>query len=354
MKLRKEDENAIKDAEKEISRLSQILANVESKQEAETERHKKDLAAMIPKLNDQVDTLLEESMQPQYLDENSDRNEMIKQLDEKMERLKELRETSEKYNGWEEELRTQPTIFSNVEDLKEQLEARWTLWHSLQEWTQKKEGYEKMLWNDIDDDEIKREADKYQKITNRLIRVLPSNAIVDELKDLVEKFKEAMPIVEACRNKNLKPEHWENINDLIEGDGKIDIEQEGFTLQSLIDLNVNEHQEAIVAISRRATGEAKLKADLTKLENEWREFKLVLITYKDREGVFVLSGVDDLYSFLDESLANVNMIRGNQYKAVVEKDAEKLRQQLNLMNTVAEDMLTLQRSWMYLENIFSS
>ena len=68
----------------------------------------------------------------------------------------------------------------------------------------------------------------------------------------------------------------------------------------------------------------------------------------------MLSGVDDLYTFLDENLANINMIRGNQYKAVVEKDAENLRKALITMNTVTEDLLTLQRSCMYLENIFSS
>lgn len=48
------------------------------------------------------------------------------------------------------------------------------------------------------------------------------------------------------------------------------------------------------------------------------------------------------------------MIRGNQYKAVVEKEAEKLRKELITMNSVTEDLLTLQKSWMYLENIFSS
>ncbi len=149
-----------------------------------------------------------------------------------------------------------------------------------------------------------------------------------------------MPIVEACRNKNLTQEHWEAINDLIPN-GKIDIEDENFTLQSLIDLDVNQYQDEIVAISRRATGEAKLKADLKKLQDEWNELKLITLVYKERDGVFVLSGIDDLYTFLDENLANINMIRGNQYKAVVEKDAENLRKALITMNTVTEDLLTL-------------
>jgi len=250
-------------------------------------------------------------------------------------------------------MRWTPTIFGNIEELKEQLEARRTLWKSLDSWKTLKEGYEKMLWNDINDEDIKKNADIYQKTTNRLIRALPANPIVDELKDLVDQFKDAMPIVEACRNKALLPEHWEAINDLIPN-GKIDIDREDFTLSSLIELDVTDYQDEIVAVSRRATGEDKLKKDLAKLDEAWKELKLVTIIYKERDGVYVLSEIDELYAFLDENLANINMIRGNQYKAVVEKEAEKLRKELNTMNTVTEDLLTLQRSWMYLENIFSS
>lgn len=139
---------------------------------------------------------------------------------------------------------------------------------------------------------------------------MPPNQIVEELKYLVDTFKEAMPIVEACRNKNLTQAHWDAINDLIPN-GKIDVDDETFTLQSLIDLDVNQYQDDIVAISRRATGEAKLKADLAKLDQEWKDLKLETKVYKDRDGVFILSGVDDLYTFLDENLANINMIRGN-------------------------------------------
>lgn len=296
---------------------------------------------------------MEDCQLSQYLDKNSDMGEMIKQLDEKMAKFNELLDKSVKYNGWQEELKTQPTIFGNIDELKEQLEARHTLWHSLSKWKELKESYEKQVWKDINDEEIKKNADYYQKITNRLIRTLPSNQIVDELKYLVETFKEAMPIVEACRNKNLTADHWVSINELIPN-GQINTEDENFTLQSLIDLDVNQFQDEIVAISRRATGEAKLQKDLANLEAEWKNFELVTIPYKDKEGVFVLAGIEELYAFLDENLANINMIRGNQYKAVVETAAESLRKQLITMNTVTEDLLTLQRSWMYLENIFIS
>ena len=85
-------------------------------------------------------------MLPQFLDKNSEMQTMIKELDEKMERFQKLQETSIKYNKWQEELRTQPTIFSAIDELQQELSARHTLWHSLQEWRELKDGYEKMLW----------------------------------------------------------------------------------------------------------------------------------------------------------------------------------------------------------------
>jgi len=91
-----------------------------------------------------------------------------------------------------------------------------------------------------------------------------------------------MPIVEACRNKNLTADHWTAINDMIPN-GSIAIDDENFTLMSLIDLDVNQFQDEIVAISRRATGEAKLCKDLENLSEAWKELQLVTLPYKDKD-----------------------------------------------------------------------
>jgi len=58
-----------------------MVANVESKQESEIERFKKELDSLIPQLDLEVDKLKEDCQLPQYLDKNSDMAEMISQLD---------------------------------------------------------------------------------------------------------------------------------------------------------------------------------------------------------------------------------------------------------------------------------
>jgi hypothetical protein len=44
---------------------------------------------------------------------------------------------------------------------------------------------------------------------------LPPNPIAQRLKQMVDTFKAAMPVVTALRNDNLKLEHWKEIKELI-------------------------------------------------------------------------------------------------------------------------------------------
>jgi dynein heavy chain len=82
----------------------------------------------------------------------------------------------------------------------------------------------------------------------RLEKNLDPNPIQIMLKELVFKFKDAMPIVVAFRNQNLNKEtHWVEIKKLVDKDFEVDTED--FTLKSLLDLEMNQFKDDIVQIS---------------------------------------------------------------------------------------------------------
>ena len=105
----------------------------------------------------------------------------------------------------------------------------------------------------IDAETIKKMAEKYSKVVKRLEGSLEANPIQDKLKEYVETFEVAMPIVTALRNPDLQASHWADIREMI-GQANFDVNEEGFTLQSLIDMNVVQYMEQIVAKSVEATG----------------------------------------------------------------------------------------------------
>jgi len=93
----------------------------------------------------------------------------------------------------------------------------------------------------IDAPQIQKISTDYAKICKRLEGALDANAIQQKLKENVDKFELAMPVVMALRNPDLKEHHWDDINELI--GQKLDIHEEGFTLQNLIDMNVTQFNE---------------------------------------------------------------------------------------------------------------
>jgi hypothetical protein len=99
----------------------------------------------------------------------------------------------------------------------------------------------------IDTDKIMALSEKFAKNCIRIEKNLDPNPIAEKLKGLVATFKDAMPVVKALSTDKLGEHHWGQIKGLIKKD--FDIADPSFDLKSLIDLNVNEYQEEIVAIS---------------------------------------------------------------------------------------------------------
>ena len=121
------------------------------------------------------------------------------------------------------------------------------MWRSLKEWEELTEKWIKTQFGDINAKDIATKADQYAKICLRLEKNLEANPIQSKLKELVDTFKGAMPIVVALRNENLKEHHWKEIKDMIQAD--FEISDPEFTLQALIDLDAVRFQEDITAIS---------------------------------------------------------------------------------------------------------
>mmetsp|Transcript_30329 Transcript_30329/g.22080 ORF Transcript_30329/g.22080 Transcript_30329/m.22080 type:complete len:95 (-) Transcript_30329:9324-9608(-) len=93
---------------------------------------------------------------------------------------------------------------------------------------------------------------------------------------MVETFRVTMPVVTALRQEALEESHWSEIQELVQGE--IDVNQDDFTLQNLIALEVEKVQDQIIAISNRAKGEASLRKDLAELREHWAGISLQAYT----------------------------------------------------------------------------
>jgi len=214
-------------------------------QEGQSEKFKKALNELIPELNKNIDELCAEAEDKSYTDASSMEPDKIldvlKNLDNKMDLFKQYDTTSERYNDWQVKLFVPQTNFDNLDNLRTQLVNRHLMWHSLADWNIMQADWMETQFGQIDAPLIQKISTDYAKICKRLEGALEANPIQAKLKENVDKFELAMPVVMALRNPDLKEHHWDDINELI--GQKLDIHEEGFTLQNLIDMNVTQFNE---------------------------------------------------------------------------------------------------------------
>ena len=85
------------------------------------------------------------------------------------------------------------------------------MWKSLKEWKQLIEEWTETKFTDINVQEIKQKGEYYSKIVAKCTKNMPTNPVLEILKDLINEFKETMPVVVALRNKDLQDIHWNQI-----------------------------------------------------------------------------------------------------------------------------------------------
>ena len=352
IETKKEDRQMKNDAKRYQNDLYAALMDAEDRKEKYLEKFRKELngeSGLIPKLNSDVSDMTTAIMEPRYVSWEATGDEIIDELTKMHQRFKQLEEQSKKYNHYEDTLGLPISAFDEVRSLKEEIELRLSMWKSLKEWKELTMEWTVSKFKEINPEVIRSKAENYQRVANKCSRKIPSNPILDELKQLLYEFREAVPIITSLRNQKLTKDHIEEIKQLLQKP-ELDLENESLTLKHLLDMNIVEKSKEIVEISTQATQEANLSAQIKVIEDKWKVQEIITKQYKD--DLLVIGEVDEVQDLLDQSLANINNIMGSRYLKRERDRATKLQKDLLLIQDTLDEWLTCQKNWMYLENIF--
>jgi dynein heavy chain len=102
--------------------------------------------------------------------------------------------------------------------------------------------------------------------------------VLDALKDKVEAIKKLMPLIMDLRNEAMRERHWQS---LMEEVGKtFDPHADDFTLERVLELGLEHHQDAIAALSAAAGKELAIEEAITRIDAQWETLTLDLADYK--------------------------------------------------------------------------
>uniref|UniRef100_F6YZ23 Dynein axonemal heavy chain 2 n=1 Tax=Monodelphis domestica TaxID=13616 RepID=F6YZ23_MONDO len=173
--------------------------------------------------------------------------------------------------------------------------------------------------------------------------------IIETTRSKIEQFKRTMPLISDLRNPALRERHWDQVKDEIQR--VFDQESDSFTLEQIVELGMDQHVEKIGEISASATKELAIEVALQNIAKTWDVTQLDIVPYKDK-GHHRLRGTEDVFQALEDNQVALSTMKASRFVKAFEKEVDLWERCLSLILEVIEMVLTVQRQWLYLENIF--
>lgn len=274
-------------------------------------------------------------------------------ISELCEKLYKCQDDSQKIRKWQKEFKIDVTRFETLDTVFQEVRLRQLLWDSFQAWKDSYEEWTETPFHNLNMQQIIELNMKTLKDCGILEKNLPENEIVPKLKTECEEFKKKIPVLQCLRSPDLKQRHWLKIEQTL--DIKL-LGVENLLIHNFEDSNAfeGEKADAIQEISGQASGEARLEESMNKIDAIWKTQELTVASHREDPDLHILAAVDELQAVLDDSNVTITTIAASRHVYFLKPRVDEWLRQLELFGRTFEEWQTCQKSWIYLETIFSA
>eukprot|EP00106_Octopus_bimaculoides_P013835 XP_014781277.1 PREDICTED: dynein heavy chain 6, axonemal-like [Octopus bimaculoides] len=305
----------------------------------------------ITELNKEVKETKKIAMDQMLLNVESEKEKVKSTLKKLLTEMASLQNRASVYKSYQKDFNLEVTKFEELDEVYSELKMKDLLWRSFDDWENHVETWNSALFETLEPDLMISTTSRYLKTVTMLEKGLPPNTVVPVLRNQVEDIKEKLPIVTHLRNCNLKPRHWEKLENIL--DCKLQDGDE-LTLRKLTEMKADQYIAQFEEISSQATAEYNLELILKKVEESWKSVELTVLSYKDYKDTYILGGTDDIQQLWEDSNINITTISSSKYVGPIKSRVEEWQRQMELFGKTLDEWLLCQRSWLYLESVFNA
>lgn len=263
-------------------------------------------------------------------------------------------EQAEDFNSREKVFGWPLTEYGSLDMMRDEFQPFFELWTMSADFETSQRMWLTGPFSDLNAGDIEKEVMEWWKGSYRLMKVLNENegpaAVAGVLRERTDEFKKNIPLLVSLASPALRERHWESLSEKI---GEHISPDEDLTLQQLLDMGIMDHFDAIQEVSVVAEKEFGLDRALDAMAVEWEPMQMELTAYRET-GTYVVRITDEIITLLDDQIMKVQTMQGSPYIKPIQKRCKAWGKRLHYVQELFEQWLKCQRTWMYLEPIFSS
>ncbi|CAI2733353.1 unnamed protein product [Schistosoma spindalis] len=242
--------------------------------------------------------------------------------------------------------------FEELDLIINEMKLKYLLWNSIDEWDKTINEWMNIEFFQLNPENLTNTTMKYVKSILLMEKGLPPNTVVPLLKEKVEDMRVKLTTIMDLRNSSLKPRHWKMLEELI-GFQMSELETP-LSLGYLNELKAFNKAEQIQEISGQASSESSLEMLLKKVEESWKSTEFIVLPYKDSKDVFIIGGTDEIQQLWDDSNISISTIASSRHVGPIKQRVDEWQTLLELFGRTLDEWIQCQKSWLYLESIFSA
>ncbi|XP_018428368.1 PREDICTED: dynein heavy chain 2, axonemal [Nanorana parkeri] len=239
----------------------------------------------------------------------------------------------------------------DIQALEKDLDSLQLVWEATKEWEQNWRDWKSGRFLTLQTEIMENTAQGLFKRLSKLSRELKDKNwdVVETSRMRIDQFKRTLPLIVDLRNPALRERHWTQVKQEIQR--PFDQKGDDFTLEKIVELGLDHHVDKINEISTAATKELFIEQALENITRTWEETRLDIGPYKDK-GHHRLRGTDEAFQALEDNQVSISTMKASPFVKAFEQDVDRWERCLSHILEVVEMILTVQRQWLYLENIF--
>jgi dynein heavy chain len=281
-------------------------------------------------------------------------NEIISEVNKISEELKEAQAMNILINNREKLFGLEPTKYEEISQLPREFESYKNLWLTANDWLKSKEQWINGSFIELNSEEVEKNHMNGTRNIFKSIKIFKNSPgcleVANQIKDEMEEFKPYIPLIQALRNPGMRDRHWDNLSTELQLKVKPD---ENLTLTELLKMNLLDRIETITKVCDVAGKEYSIENALEKMDAEWKSIQLDIVPYKDT-GTSILRLAEEVTRMLDDHIVMTQSMGFSPYKTPFAERIIIWENKLKTVQEVVEAWMACQRSWLYLEPIFSS
>lgn len=165
----------------------------------------------------------------------------------------------------------------------------------------------------------------------------------------------------------MRPRHWERVRNAIGQD--FDENSPDFNLEAIFAFEMHKFADEINEISNAATMELQIENGLKNIAEIWETMHIQMVPYRDT-GIYRyivlnlkpdfdfivtylrLRGIEECFQALEEHGMQLSVMKSTKFVEPFAKEVDYWERTLSYIMETVEAALSVQRQWIYLENIF--